>query len=81
MKSPGWMPARAAGVSSIGDTTLTRPFSIGDFDAEAAEFAAGLHLHLVEALGVHIARVRVERAASMPLIAFSTSCWSVTSST
>jgi hypothetical protein len=32
----------------------------GDFDAEAAEFAAGLHLHLVEALGVEIARVRVE---------------------
>src|SRR5262249_22404162 len=31
-----------------------------DFDAETTEFAAGLHLHLVEALGVEIARVRVE---------------------
>ncbi len=26
--SPGFSPARAAGVSSIGETTLTRPFSI-----------------------------------------------------
>ena len=28
IKSPGCTPARAAGVSSIGETTLTRPFSI-----------------------------------------------------
>ena len=26
--SPAWMPARCAGVSSIGETTLTRPSSI-----------------------------------------------------
>ena len=32
------------------------------FEAEAAEFAAGLHLHVGEFLGVHVARVRVERA-------------------
>src|ERR1700749_1080244 len=32
----------------------------GDFDAEAAELAAGLHLHVAEALGVHVARMRIE---------------------
>ena len=32
----------------------------GDLDAEPAELAAGLHLHVAEALGVHIARMRVE---------------------
>ena len=31
-----------------------------DFDAETAEFAAGLHLHVTEALGVHVARMRIE---------------------
>ena len=31
-----------------------------DFDAEPAEFAAGLHLHVAEALGVHVARMRIE---------------------
>ncbi len=28
IRSPGWMPAREAGVSSIGDTTLITPLSI-----------------------------------------------------
>ena len=28
MKSPVWMPARAAGVSSMGETTLTKPSSM-----------------------------------------------------
>ena len=32
----------------------------GDLDAEAAELAAGLHLHVAEALGVHVARMRIE---------------------
>ena len=32
-----------------------------DLDAEAAELAAGLHLHVAEALGVQVARMRVER--------------------
>ena len=32
----------------------------GDLDAEAAELAARLHLHVAEALGVHVARMRVE---------------------
>ena len=31
------------------------------FDAEPAELAARLHLHVLEALGVHIARMRIER--------------------
>ena len=28
IRSPGWMPALAAGVPSMGDTTLITPFSI-----------------------------------------------------
>ena len=32
----------------------------GDFDAEPAELAAGLHLHVAEALRVHVARMRIE---------------------
>ena len=32
----------------------------GDLDAEAAELAARLHLHVAEALGVHVARMRIE---------------------
>src|SRR5262249_46844233 len=31
-----------------------------DLDAEAAELASGLHLHVAEALGIHVARVRIE---------------------
>ncbi len=31
-----------------------------DLDAEPAELAAGLHLHVAEALGVHVARMRIE---------------------
>ena len=31
-----------------------------DFDAEAAELAARLDLHVAEALGVHVARMRIE---------------------
>ncbi len=31
-----------------------------DLDAEAAELTAGLHLHVAEALGVHVARMRIE---------------------
>ena len=32
----------------------------GDLDAKAAELAAGLHLHVAEALGIHVARMRIE---------------------
>ena len=32
----------------------------GDLDAEPAEFAAGLHLHVPEALRIHVAGMRVE---------------------
>ena len=32
----------------------------GDLDAEAAELAARLHLHVAEALRVHVARMRIE---------------------
>src|SRR5579875_696854 len=47
IRSPGLSPALAAGVPSIGDTTFTRPLSIV-FDAEAAELALYLDLHLAE---------------------------------
>ena len=50
IRSPALKPAREAGVSSIGETTLISR-SPGDLDAEAAELAAGLHLHVLEALG------------------------------
>ena len=32
----------------------------GDLDAEAAELAAGLHLHIAEALRIHVARMWIE---------------------
>ena len=32
----------------------------GDLDAEPAEFAAGLHLHVAEAFRIHVARMRIE---------------------
>ena len=33
----------------------------GDLDAEPAEFAAGLHLHVLVGFGIHVARMRIER--------------------
>ena len=47
---------------------LDQPVFHGDLDAEAAELAARLLLHVAEALGVHVARMRIE-TASMPLMA------------
>src|SRR6266487_1876964 len=32
----------------------------GDLDAKVAELAPGLHLHVAEALGIHVARMRIE---------------------
>src|SRR5579872_603315 len=40
---------------------LDQAVLLGDLDAKAAEFALGLNLHLTEALGVHVARMRIER--------------------
>ena len=39
---------------------LDEPILHRDLDAEAAELAARLHLHVAEALRVHVARMRVE---------------------
>src|SRR5262249_10239166 len=39
---------------------LDQAFLHCDFDTEAAELAAGLHLHIPEALGIHVARMRIE---------------------
>ncbi|MHC2394761.1 hypothetical protein ACVIHB_009617 [Bradyrhizobium liaoningense] len=60
MMSLAMTPAREAGVSSIGETTLIRAVLHRDLDAEAAELTAGLHLHVAEAFGVHVARMRIE---------------------
>ena len=40
---------------------LDQAVFLRDFDAEAAELALGLHLHVAEALGVHVARMGIER--------------------
>src|SRR6516225_7375681 len=39
---------------------LNQPVLHGDLDAEAAELAPGLHLHVAEAFGIHVARMRIE---------------------
>src|SRR5206468_12549173 len=39
---------------------LDQAFLHRDFDAEAAEFTARGDLHVAEALGVHVARMRIE---------------------
>ena len=59
MMSLAITPALAAGVSSIGATTFTKPSS-RDLDAEPAEFAAGLHLEVTKTTGIHVARMRIE---------------------
>jgi len=48
MKSPGFRPARNAGVSSMGRHDLDEPFFHSDLDAEAAELALGADLKLAE---------------------------------
>ena len=60
MMSLAMTPALAAGVSSIGATTFTKPSSMVTSHAETAEFAARLHLHVAVALRIHVARMRVE---------------------
>ena len=55
MRSPVRISARAAGVSSIGATTFTKPFFHRDLDAEPAKLALGLDAHVLEAVGVEIA--------------------------
>ena len=60
MMSPGLMPAREPGVSSIGVMTLSRPSALRDLKAEPAELAGGLHLHIGILLGVHVAGMRVQ---------------------
>ena len=61
MKSLARMPALAAGVSSMGETTLMTPSSIVHFDAEAAELAGGVFLHVGVVDRLQIAGVRIER--------------------
>ena len=50
----------AAGASSIGATTFTRPSSIVTSMPKPAEFAAGQHLYVAKATWIHVARMRIE---------------------
>ena len=61
MMSWALIPARAAGVSSIGDTTVSMPLRLRDLDAESAEAALRLDLQLLVQLRGEIRAVRVER--------------------
>ncbi len=47
---------------------LHQAFLHGDLDAEAAELAARLHLHVAEALRVHVARMRLDQLAVVRLL-------------
>ena len=58
---PGLMPARAAGVSSMGATTTSALVLARDLDAQPAELARGVDLHLLEHLGRHEDGVRIQR--------------------
>jgi hypothetical protein len=59
MMSLAMTPALAAGVSSIGATTVRATFH-SYLDAEATELAASLRLYLAEAIWIHIARMWIE---------------------
>ena len=62
MRSPGSMPAAAAGVPSIAEITCGTPSSHRDLDADPAELAAGgRHQLAILALG-HVVGMRVEPA-------------------
>ena len=54
------MPARKAGVSSIGETTRDDAVLDADLDAEAAELALRVDLQLLERVGVEEVGVRIE---------------------
>ena len=60
ISSPGWMPARAAGVSSTGETTTSASPALHHVQPQPAELAGGVDLHLLEDLGRHEDGVRVE---------------------
>ena len=62
IRSPALMPARNAGVSSIGESDADDAVLDADFDAEAAELALRRDLQLLERLGVEEIGVRVEPA-------------------
>ena len=61
MKSPGCIPARDAGVSSMGEMTLTRPFSIVTSMPSPPNSPRGLHLHVLELARWQVAGMGVER--------------------
>src|SRR5450830_1838386 len=61
IRSPAWMPALDAGVSSIGETTLMAIFG-ADFNAQATELTAGAFLQLGEIFRAEVSGVRVEVA-------------------
>ena len=58
--SPALMPARKAGVSSMGEMTVSLPSVMIDFDSEPAERAGDLDVHLLEEFRGEVGAVRVE---------------------
>ena len=60
MMSLAMTPALAAGRVVDRRDDLHQAVFHRDLDAEAAELAAGLHLHVAEALRIHVARMRIE---------------------
>ncbi len=60
MRSPDLMPARLAGVPSIGEITLMKPSSLRHLDADTAELTLGGDLHVAIHLGVHVAGMGIE---------------------
>ena len=59
MRSPAITPARAAGVSSMGEMTLTKPSSAPTSMPRPPNSPRG-GLHFAEGLGVQVGRVRIQ---------------------
>src|SRR6476619_729921 len=60
MKSPLCRPARAAGVSSMGETTLIKPFSIVTSSPRPPNSPWVCTLHIAELLRIEIGGMRIE---------------------
>ena len=61
MRSPGFMPGLGGRRVVDRRDHLDEAVLHRHFDAEPAELAAGLDLHVLEVLRVHVARMRIER--------------------
>ncbi|MOA17189.1 hypothetical protein D3C78_1374350 [compost metagenome] len=70
IRSPGWMPARAAGVSSMGETTLMKPSSVPTSMPRPPNSPLVLSCSSENSCGSRYAECG-SRLLSMPLMAFS----------